>query len=108
MSRLPVIEPSKGYKVPATFTSVTTERNRLISWDSAVQGLNKPGGVTPISKSSITIRTLGFVRKVTKLFSECLAKLPYELFKFGYEIAKLFTRGLSRIRLLFSGSKEAS
>ncbi len=101
-------EPSKGHKVPAAFTSTTTERNRLVSWDSTVQGLNKPDGATRGSKGSITIRTLGFVRKITKFFSESLAKLPYELFKFGYEIAKLFTRGLSRIRLLFSGSKETS
>ena len=108
MSGLPVIESSKGYKVSATFTSVTTERNRVISWDSTVQGLNEPGGVTPSTKSSITIRTLGFVGKITKFLSGSLAKLPYALFKLGYEIAKLFTRGISRIRFLFSGSKETS
>jgi hypothetical protein len=108
MSGLPVTESSKGYKVPAAFTSTTTERNRLVSWDSTVQGLNKPDGATRGSKSSITVRTLGFVSKITQLFSESIAKLPYALFKFGYEIAKLFTRGISRIRFLFSGSKETS
>ena len=93
-------ESSKGREVSATFTSVTTERNRLISWDSTVQGLNKPDGVTPNSKNSITIRTLVFVRKITKLFPESLAKLTYALFKLGYEIAKLVTRLLSNIRRL--------
>ncbi|GEM_PF-3182229 len=100
-------ESSEGYTTSATFTSVTTERNRLISWDSTVQGLNKPGGVTPSPKSSITARKLGFVMKITKLIFESLAELPYAFFKFGYEIAKLFTRVLSRVRLLFSVSKTA-
>jgi hypothetical protein len=89
----------------ATFTSVTAGRNRVISWDSTVQGLNKPDGVTQSSKGSIKIKALGFVSKITQLFSGSIAKLPYALFKFGYEIAKLFTRGLWRIRSLFSGSK---
>ena len=101
-------ESSKGYKVPAAFASTTTERNRLVSWDSTVQGLNKPDGATRGSKSSITVRTLRFVSKITQLFSGSIAKLPNALFKFGYEIAKLFTRGISRIRFLFSGSKETS
>ena len=101
-------ESSKEHKVSATFTSVTNERNRVISWDSTVQGLNKPDGATRGSKSSITSRTLGFVNKITQLFSGSIAKLPYALLKFGYEIAKLFTRGISRIRSLFSGSKETS
>jgi len=97
-----VTESSEGYTTSATFTSVTTERNRLISWDSTVQGLNKPGGVTPSPKSSITARKLGFVMKITKLIFESLAELPYAFFKFGYEIAKLITKGLSSIlRLLF-------
>ena len=100
MSRLPVTESSKEHKVSATFTSVTNERNRVISWDSTVQGLNKPGGVTPGSKNSITIRTLGFVGKITKFFSGVLAKLPYALFRFGYEIAKLVTKTLSSLRRL--------
>jgi hypothetical protein len=108
MSRLPVTESAKVHKVSSTFTSVTTERNRVISWDSAVQGLNKPDGVTQSSKNSITIKVLGFVSKVTQLFFGSIARLPYALFKFGYEIAKLFTRGISRIRFLFSGSKETS
>ena len=93
-------ESTKGHKHPNASTSVTTQRNRLISWDSNAQGLNKPYGVTPSSKNSITIRTLVFVRKVTKLFPESLAKLPYALFKLGYEIAKIFTRGFSTIRRL--------
>ncbi len=93
-------DSSEGNKTSATLTSAVIERNRVISWDSTVQGLNKPGGVTPSSKNSITIRTTVFVRKVTKLFPESLDKLPYELFKISYEIAKIFTRGLSTIRRL--------
>jgi hypothetical protein len=105
MSRLPVTESSEGYKAPATITSVKIERNRLISWDSNVQGLNKSDGVTPSSKNSFTIRTLVFVRKFAKLFPESLAKIPYALFKLGYEIAKLVTRVLSKIRLLLFVAK---
>ncbi len=101
-------ESSKGYKGNAAFTSTTTERNRLVSWESTIEGLNKPDGATQGPKSSITIRTFGFVSKITQLFSGSIAKLPYALFKFVYEIAKLFTRGISRIRFLFSGSKETS
>ncbi len=97
-------ESSKGNKVSASLTSVTTERNRLISWDSPVHGLNKPDGVTPSAKSSITIRTLMFVRKMTELIFAFLPKLPYELLMLGYEIAKLVTRGFSSIRRLLSSS----
>lgn len=98
-------ESSEGHKTSATLTSVKMKRNRLISWDSIVQGLNKPDGVTPSSKKSITSGTLVFVRKITKLFPESLAKLPFALFKLGYEIAKLVTRVLSKIRLLLFVAK---
>ncbi len=100
-------ESSEGHKVSATFTAVTTERNRLIPWDSPVQKLTKPADVIPNSKSSITLRLLGFVSKITKLFFTSLANLLYALFKLGYEIAKLVTMGLSNIRRLLSGSKTA-
>ena len=105
MSRLPVTESSKVHKVSAPINSVTTERNRLMSWDSTVQELTKPDGVTPSPKNSITIRTLVFVRKLTKLFPESLARIPYALFKLGYEIAKMVTRVLSKIRLLLFVAK---
>ena len=100
-------ESSKGHKVSASLTLVTTEKNRLISWASPVQGLNKTGGVTPSAKSSITNRTLMFGRKMTELIFAFLAKLPYALLKLGYEIAKLVTRGLSSIRRLLSSSTGA-
>ncbi len=93
-------ESSEVHKTSATLTSVKIERNRLISWDSTVKGLNKSDGVTPSSKNSITVRTLVFVRKITKLFPEYLAKLPCTLFKLCYEIAKFVTSGLSTIRRL--------
>ena len=98
-------ESSKRHKVSATFTSVTTERNRVMSWDSTAQGYNKPGGVTPSSKISITSRLFGFVSNIIKLFLAFLAKLPYALFKLGYEIAKFVTRGLSTIRRLLFVAK---
>jgi hypothetical protein len=100
MSRLPVTESSEGQKTPVTLTSVKSKRNRLMTWDRNVQGFNKSGGVTPGSKNSITIWTLGFVGKLTKFLSLSLAKLPYALLKFSYEIAKIFTGGLSTIRRL--------
>ena len=93
-------ESSKGNKHLVASTSVTTERNRLMSWDSTSQELTKPGGVISISKNSITLRPLGFVEQKTKLFSEYLAKLPYALFKLGYAIAKMVTRVLSKTRRL--------
>jgi hypothetical protein len=100
MSRLPVTESAKVHKVSATFTSVTTERNRVISWDSTVQELTKSGAVTPSFKSSNSFRPIGFLSKIAESFFAYLAKLPYALFKIGYGIAKLVTMGLSNIRRL--------
>jgi hypothetical protein len=106
MSRLLVSEPSKEFKDAVPSTSVMTERNRLMSWDSAAQGLTKPVVVIPSSKITIFLRPLGFVINITKLIFASLVKLPYTSFKLGYEMAKLFTRGLSSIRRLLSSSRE--
>jgi hypothetical protein len=100
MSRLLVSEPSKKFKDAVPSTSVITERNRLMSWDGAAQGLTKPVVVIPSSKITIFLRPLGFVSKITKLILAAVVKLPYTLFRLGYEIAKLVTRGLSNIRRL--------
>jgi hypothetical protein len=107
MSRLPVTESPKEFKDVASSNSVTTERNILISWDSTVQNLTSPVAVIPLPKNAIILRPLEFVRVVTKLILAALSKAPYTLFKICYEIAKLFTRGLSSIRCLLCGSKEA-
>lgn len=106
MRRLSVIESSRKVKFMAPVTSATIERNRLMSWDSTSRELTESGSVTPSPKSSITVGPIGSVSTITKLIFESLAKLPYSLFKLGYEIAKLFTRGLSSIRFLLSGSKD--
>ena len=98
-------ESSKGNKVSASLTSVTTERNRLLSWGSTVQGLAKPGGVIPNSKSSITLGPFGFTSKIIRAIFAHLDKLPYSLFKLGFEIAKLVTRLLSNIRRLLFTTK---
>jgi hypothetical protein len=98
MSRLPVTESSKEFKVVAPSSSVATVRNRLISWDSTVQELTEPFAVVPSSKSEIILRSLRFVIKKTKFTLAALVKLPYTLFKLGYEIAKLVARGLSSTR----------
>lgn len=100
MRRLPVTESYNGHKVSETLTVVRTERNTLMSWDSPAHGLTKRGDVIRSFKSIITFRPLGFVSRITKLFFTSLANLPYVLFKLGYEIAKLVTMGLSKIRLL--------
>jgi hypothetical protein len=77
-----------------------------MSWDSLVQGLSKPGDVIPSSKNSITLGQFRLVTKIPKLIFAFLAKLPFALFKLGYEIAKLVTRVLSNIRrLLFLNKK---
>jgi hypothetical protein len=98
MRRLPVIEYSKRLKYAALSGSVSTERNRVISWDSTVQGLNKPAGVTPSTKIAIILRPFGFVNNITKLILASLARLPYTFFRFAYEGAKLVAMGLSSIR----------
>ena len=105
MSRLPVTKSSEEHKVSATLTSVTTERNRLMSWGSTVRGLAKPGGVIPNSKISITLWPFGFTSKKIRAIFAHLAKLPYSLFKLGFEIAKLVTRVLSNIRRLLFTTK---
>jgi hypothetical protein len=102
MRRFPVTE---SHKVSATLSSVTAERNRLISWDSLVQGLTKPSAEIPSSKNLITLGPFRFLSNVITLFLASLANLPYALFKLGYEIAKLVTRGISRIRSLLFVAK---
>ena len=93
-------ESSKVHKVSAPITSVTTERNRLMSWDSTVQEFTKPDDVIPGLKTAITLWPFGFASKIIRVFLASLAKLPYTLFKLGYEIAKLVTIGLSKVRRL--------
>ena len=100
MSRLPVTESSKVHKVSAQLSSVTTKRNRLMSWDSAVQELTKPDDVIPGLKNAIILWPFGFASKIIRVFLASLAKLPYTLFKLGYEIAKLVTMRLSSLRRL--------
>ena len=100
-------ESSKEFEAADPSNSVTAERNRLMSWDSTVQKLTIPVAVIPLPKNTIILRQLEFLLGVPKLILADLSKAPYTLFKFGYEIAKLFTRGLSRIRFLLCGSKEA-
>jgi len=100
MSRLPVTESSKVHKVSAQLSSVTTERNRLMSWDSTVQELTKPDDVIPGLKNAIILWPFGFASKIIRVFLASLAKLPYTLFKLGYEIAKLVTKRLSSLRRL--------
>ena len=98
-------ESSKGHKHPNASTSVTTQRNRLMSWDRTVQGSNEPGGVISSPKNSILLGPFLFITNIIKLFLESLANLPYALLKLGYEIAKLVTRGISRIRRLLFVAK---
>ncbi len=76
-----------------------------MSWDIPVQGLTKQDDLTLSSKSKITVWPFRFVSNTTKLLLASLAKLPYALFKLGYEIAKLVTRLLSNIRRLLFQKK---
>ncbi len=93
-------ESSKVHKVSNPLNSVTTERNRLMSWDNTVQKLTKPVEVIPSSKTAIILWPSGFASKIIRAFSAYLAKLPHALFKLGYEIAKLVTKRLSSLRRL--------
>ena len=99
-------ESSKVHKVSTPLTSVTTERNRLMSWDSTVKEFTKPDDVIPSSKTAIILWPFGFASKITRVFSAYLAKLPHTLFKLGYEIAKLVTRRLSSLRRLLFMRKQ--
>ena len=98
-------EFSKGVEFTNVSSSVKTERNRLVSWESPVQELTKPAVVIPSAKNAITLKPHEFVSKVTSLILATLVKLPYTLFKLGYEIAKHVTRGLSSIRRLLFAAK---
>jgi hypothetical protein len=100
MSRLPVTESSKVHKVSDPLTSATTERNRLMSWDSTVQELTKPDDGVPGLKTASILWPFGFASKIIRVIFASLAKLPYALFKLGYEIAKLVTKRLSSLRRL--------
>jgi hypothetical protein len=105
MGRLLVTESPRGNRHPAASTSVTTERNRLMSWGSLVQGVTKPSDVIPSHKKSISLGPFGFFSNILNTFFASLAKLPFTLFKLGYEIAKLFTRRLSGVRRLWFPAK---
>ena len=98
-------EPNKEIKDATPSTSVMTEKNRLMSWDSIARGLTKPVDVIPSSKITIILGPLAFVSKISKLISAALVNLPYTLFKIGYEIVKLFTRGVSSLRRLLFPAK---
>lgn len=100
MSRLPVTESSRVHKVSTPLTSVTAKRNRLMSWDSTGQELTKPDDVIPGLKTASIPWPFGFGSKIIRVFFASLAKLPYTLFKLGYEIAKLVTKRLSSLRRL--------
>ena len=93
-------EYSKVHKVSTLLTSVTTKRNRLMSWDSTVQELTKPDDVIQRLKTASILWPFGFASKIIRVFLASLAKLPYTLFKLGYEIAKLVTKRLSSLRRL--------
>jgi len=95
-----VTEYSEGHKTPASLPSVKIERNRLMSWDSTVQELTKPDDVIAGLKNAIILWPFGFASKIIRVFLASLAKLPYTLFKLGYEIAKLVTKRLSSLRRL--------
>jgi hypothetical protein len=71
-----------------------------MSWDSTVQELTKPDDVIPGLKTARILWPFGFASKIIRVFFAPLAKLPYALFKLGYEIAKLVTKRLSSLRRL--------
>ncbi len=93
-------ETSKGLEFTRVYKTLRTERNRLVSWDSAKQefDISIPANQSP--RNAITPKTHEFIGKIFKLIFASLFKLTYTLFKLGYEIAKIVTRGLSSIRRL--------
>jgi hypothetical protein len=72
-----------------------------MSWDSTVQELTKPDDGVPGLKTASILWPFGFASKIIRVIFASLAKLPYTLFKLGYEIAKLVTKRLSSLRRLF-------
>ena len=100
-----MIESSKGVEFTNVSNSVKSKKNRLVSWESPFQELTKPAVVIPSPRNVITLKPIDFVSKIAKLIFATLVKLPYTLFKVGYGIAKLVTRGISRIRRLLFVAK---
>ena len=96
---------SKGVEFTNDSNSVKTKRNRLVSWEKPIQEFTKPAVVISNPRNVITPKPLEFVSKVTKLILATLVNLPYTLLKLGYEIAKVVTRGLLRIRRLLFVAK---
>ena len=98
-------ESSEGNEVSATLTSVTTARNRLMSWGNTAKDPTKTFVVVASYKIPMIGPLLGFVSNITKWILAALISLPYTLLKFVYVIAKLFTRGLSSIRRFLPSAK---
>jgi len=107
MRRLPVIESSKRVEFFVSSTIATAEKNRLMSWESTLSNATKSGALVPGSKPAITIRPVGFVRKIVNVILGTLVTMHYALVKIGYEIAKFVTRGLSTFRRFLFGSNQA-
>ena len=98
MSRFIVNESSKEAAFIASSISGTTERNRFVTWESAVRIASKPAIETLSPKTSMTHGLLRLACKIIRSIVEALLKALYRFLKFSYEIAKFFTKGLSSIR----------
>ena len=91
-------QSSKEVKFTALSKAVMTSRNKLMSWESVSQGSTRSGHEVAGSKTRVILKPLGFVSRISKFMLVTLLKLPNTAFKFAYEIAKFFARGLSSTR----------
>jgi len=98
MSRLLVTESSKRNALVSFSTSGNKERNRLVSWGNPLETPTKPKVENLNPKISIGQSPPSLVGRITKSIFAALFKLLYTSLKFGYEIAKFMTKGMSRIR----------
>ncbi len=102
-----MIDSSKRVEFCGSPTIATAEKNRLMSWENTLPTATKSDSLVRGSKPAITIRPVGFVRKIVNMILGTLLAMPYALVKIGYEIAKFVTSGLSTFRRFLFGSNQA-
>ena len=101
-----MIESSEEALVVQHSKSRSTERNKLVSWETAAQRPNEYSFETLRSKIALSINPIGLASKYIKLIGAIPTKLVYTVFKLGFEIAKILIGRLSKIRRLLFVPKQ--
>ena len=91
-------EASKQFECADYSTSVSAERNRIISWESTARELISSGATITSPKISTLQEPHRFVGRAAELILPKPDKLTQTLLKIAYEIAKFIILGLSSLR----------